>query len=312
MDKNNTLNNNKPKELITSEISSTLSLKLGRPMSYSESYVSEIKYIPEVKVLSKEKLPRIESSNLQNLSEPLMLNEEDLIESKDIKNKMFSINSDTNLESYTYFKRSASAESLNVQENKTEIKQEIKEYKSFHYKDRCEMIFNKIMLFFIHLFLISAFELLFFFMFVTKSEDNAINLLFTSITNSATSACSTFNQTDKQIINYVINDIINGTVLLNNANQQYLERQSYNKQLLTTGLLYFFGLFIINVLIVLINKFKFKRKINYKGIILDNLVMISLLGLYEYMFFSNIVFEYETITPNELIYNIYNNFIISC
>jgi hypothetical protein len=285
---------------------------LRRPISYSESYISEIKYIPDIKdSTTKLKLPRIESSNIQNLSEPLILSESDLIETKDINNKMYSINSETNLESYTYFKRSPSAESLKVNEI-IQPKEEIITYKSFHYKDRCEMVFNKIMLFFIHLFLISAFELLFFFMFVTKSEDNAITKLFISITNSATSVCYTFNQTEKDVINYVINDMVNGTTLLNNANEQYLERVDYNKKLLTTGFIYFFGLFIINVLIVLINKVKFKRKINYKGIILDNFVMISLLGLYEYIFFSNIVFQYETITPNEIIYNIYNNFLLAC
>lgn len=291
---------------------------LRRPISYSESYISEIKDIPDVKdITTKLKLPRIESSNLHNLSEPLILSESDLIETKDIKNHMYSINSETNLESYTFFKRSSSSESFKVNENPKQIMNQNEEsitnsYKSFHYKDRCEMVFNKIMLFFIHLFLISAFELLFFFMFVTKSEDDAITKLFTSITNSATSVCYTLNQTDKNIINYVINDIVNGTTLLNNANNQYLERVSYNKKLLTTGFIYFFGLFIINVFIVLINKVKFKRKINYKGIILDNFVMITLLGLYEYIFFSNIVFLYETISPNEIINNIYNNFLLAC
>lgn len=291
---------------------------LRRPISYSESYISEIKDVPDGKnSTTKLKLPRIESSNMHNLSEPLILSESDLIETKDIKNQIFSINSETNLESYTFFKRSSSSESFKVNENKNEIVKQNNEntqheYKSFHYKDRCEMVFNKIMLFFLHLFLISAFELLFFFMFVTKSEDDAITKLFTSITNSATSVCYSFNETDKNIINYIINGIVNGTTLLNNANEQYLERVSYNKKLLTTGFIYFFGLFIINVLIVLINKVKFKRKINYKGIILDNLVMISLLGLYEYIFFSNIVFQYETITPNEIIYNIYNNFVLAC
>lgn len=304
MDKNTTIQNDK-----------------RRPMSYSESFLSDIKFIPEIKDnITKVKLPRIESSNLNNLSESLILNETILVESKDIKNKIFSINSEPNLESYTYLKKSQSTEKKleinNDVGNEIEYAKQNLTYKSFHYKDRCEMILNKIMLFFIHLFLISAFELLFFFMFVTKSEDEAINSLFTSITGSVlgsvTSICNTFNQTEKNVINNLINDVVNGTSLLNKANQQYLERVSYNKKLLTTGFIYFFALFIINVFIVLINKIKFKRKINYKGIILDNLVMISLLGLYEYIFFSNIVFQYETVTPNELIYNIYNNFILAC
>jgi hypothetical protein len=46
--------------------------------------------------------------------------------------------------------------------------------------------------------------------------------------------------------------------------------------------------------------------------VVDNIIMIILLGMYEYIFFSNIVFEYITITPEELTLNIENNFLAKC
>ena len=38
----------------------------------------------------------------------------------------------------------------------------------------------------------------------------------------------------------------------------------------------------------------------------------DILSMYEYIFFSNIVFKYITITPEELTQNIENNFLENC
>ena len=56
----------------------------------------------------------------------------------------------------------------------------------------------------------------------------------------------------------------------------------------------------------------FRRKINYKTIIIDNLVMISFLGLFEYLFFSTIIFNYQTISPNELNKQISDSVLKNC
>lgn len=47
-------------------------------------------------------------------------------------------------------------------------------------------------------------------------------------------------------------------------------------------------------------------------VILDNIIMITILGIYEYLFFTNIVFKYMTISPNELIKNIMVNLLQKC
>jgi len=40
--------------------------------------------------------------------------------------------------------------------------------------------------------------------------------------------------------------------------------------------------------------------------------MILILGIYEYMFFKNIIFPYQMISPDELTQNVVNNLINVC
>ena len=155
-------------------------------------------------------------------------------------------------------------------------------------------------------------NLYFFFKFVTVSEDTAIINVFGAITSSATQGCNGLNPQDKQILDYLLNSILNGTQLQIVSNQFYQTRMTYNNSLFNMALMFFLGLFGLNIFIFVLNHYYYKRKINFKGIITDNLVMITMLGIYEYIFFSYIVFRYQTTSPEELTYDIYKNVINSC
>ena len=168
------------------------------------------------------------------------------------------------------------------------------------------------MLFFIHLFLISMFELIFFFNYVTKFEDTALVSVFTSLTNSITNMCSNFNSETKIVVDDIFNMFVNTTIINQNAMTSYNKRNETNHVLLINAIMYFVGIFAVNILLYIINKVYYKRRINYKDILLDNLVMITILGIYEYIFFSNIVFKYVTITPDEITKNEVNNFLSNC
>jgi len=189
---------------------------------------------------------------------------------------------------------------------------EILPYETFHYTDRCEMIMNKLMLFFIHLFLISMFELVFFFNYITKYEDKALIDVFNSLTNSVTNMCSNLNNQTKVIINDIFNIFVNTTNINQDALNAYDYRNMINHKLLINAILYFVGIAFINILLFTINKIYYKRKINYRDILLDNIIMIIILGIYEYIFFSNIIFKYITISPEELTKNEINNFLLNC
>lgn len=285
----------------------------GRPVSYSESYISNIDDLKKMSIMSNSEFRKSETFSEINYLQFPIKNDEPLLNDltttiNPVNEGIFSINrNDSNIDLESNIKKIKSFDSL-----EKESKLEKKEYEPFRYKDKCEMIINKLMLFFIHLFLISLFELVFFFLFVTKYEDTSLNGVFKSITESATSVCNNLTISDKQIVDYVINLVINGTELLNESNENNNIRNELNKKLFINAILYFIGVFLINLIIIVLNVFYYKRRMNFKGILLDNLVMITFLGLYEYAFFSTIVFNYVTITPQELEYNIYNNAIQNC
>ena len=175
-----------------------------------------------------------------------------------------------------------------------------------------EITINKLILFFTHLFLIAMFELIFFFNFVTKYEDKALVDVFNQMTNQATSICSTLNQNDKTLIDDFLSIFFNTTKINQDANNSYNIRANYNNTLLIKAFYYFLFVSGINVILILLNFVWFRRKINYKTIIIDNLVMITFLGLFEYLFFSTIIFNYQTISPNELNRQISNTIINNC
>jgi hypothetical protein len=121
-----------------------------------------------------------------------------------------------------------------------------------------------------------------------------------------------FNNETKVIIDDVFRMFINTTQTNQDAVNADNTRKILNNKLYMNAILYFVGVFVFNILLIGLNKIYYKRKINYKGIMVDNTIMIILLGMYEYIFFSNIVFKYVTITPEELTQNIENNFLASC
>jgi len=262
-----------------------------RPMSLSESYVSHIdsrdkevlSYYPPKEILSINSPSNTEENNLSNIS---------------------------NENSVNYIENLLPPQSppleITTNYNNTDLRI------IYHRGDKIETIINKVMLFFLHLFLISLFELIFFFGFVTKFENKAIVQLIGEITNTAISSCNLLNPNDKQIIDYLLNKIVNSEQLLTNSNNSVIERNLYNSSLLIIGIAYFLVLLSLNIFIYTINRCYFKRIIKYKNIFIDNCIMIILLGLYEYMFFSYIVFQYQTSSTDELIYDVYNQVNSTC
>lgn len=250
-----------------------------RPPSLSESYISEIENYKKNELLK----------NMPQLLAPLIIEPIDSV-SINIKSK------------------EEKEEAPQEEKEATQEKEEI----SFHYKDRCEIVINKLMLFFIHLFLISLFELIFFFNYVTKFEDNALVSVFNSLTNSITNICSNFNSETKVIVDDIFNMFFNTTIINQKALIAYNNRNEINHILFINAIMYFVVILAVNILLYIINKVYYKRRINYKDILLDNLIMITILGIYEYIFFSNIVFKYVTITPDEITKNEVNNFLLSC
>jgi hypothetical protein len=162
-----------------------------------------------------------------------------------------------------------------------------------------EFIVDYSMRFTFHLLLISIFEVLFYFQFVSKDEDAGILITTNYYTDSIINSCTSLNSTEAAILNFILGKFINSSQVnlagaTASSGRQLKNAYIYRLSLIYIGILA--GLQGGLVLISVINKFKIK----WGHIILENLALVVFLGLYELMFFETIIKQYDAITPGEI------------
>lgn len=177
--------------------------------------------------------------------------------------------------------------------------------------DYIEIIYNKYIGFLFHLLLIATFELIFFNYYIIQFEIDSLIQLTDQLINPIIHSCNNLSNKSKIIVDDFINIFINETVINNNAQNDLNNRNIFNHTLMIQSIYYYLGVIIIFILSLSINIW-LKRKIDFPMIFLDNIIMISILGIYEYIFFKNIIFKYNMISPNELIKNIMVNLLHAC
>ena len=167
-----------------------------------------------------------------------------------------------------------------------------------------ETWYNRCMSFLFHISLISLFETIFFFQFISVSEDTGLkNTLDGYITNILTS-CSAWPPNQTLIINDILSVLINTTQVTSAYESAIQERHTYNNHLQVQSWLYVATLVSSTLVIGFIGKCV-PLRLAWKRILLDNLIMVSLLGLYEFLFFRTIIYNYDTMSLPEL-----NQFIV--
>ena len=67
------------------------------------------------------------------------------------------------------------------------------------------------------------------------------------------------------------------------------------------------GYVSIFFLLSLINAIRIQKYIHWNHIIIENLLMFLLLGIFEYLFFTHIIMSYTPISDEEIRYLLYNN-----
>jgi hypothetical protein len=198
-----------------------------------------------------------------------------------------------------------------INQDYDEILEQRSEEKESKLNAYASVIYTKIIGFLFHLVLISIFELLFFNYYIIQYENNALISLTDQLISPLVNSCKSIPNNNKIIVDDFIKIFINQTVINNNALTDYNSRLVFNHNLYIESIGYCIGA-IITFLLVLISNCFFKYTIDIKMIILDNVIMICILGVYEFIFFKNIIFKYMTISPNELIKIIITNVLSSC
>ena len=168
-----------------------------------------------------------------------------------------------------------------------------------------ETWYNRCMNFLFHISLISLFETIFFFQFISVSEDSGLkNTLDGYITNILTS-CNQWSPNQTLVVNDILSVLINTTQITASYEVALQSRHAYNYQLQVKSWLYVATLVSSTLVLGCIGKCV-PLRLAWKRILLDNLIMVSLLGLYEFLFFRTIIYNYETMSLPEL-----NQFIVN-
>jgi hypothetical protein len=163
----------------------------------------------------------------------------------------------------------------------------------------------------LHLLLISAFETIFFWKYVAPSEDTALTGLVNTYTNSAFSTCANMTSTERNLTVALFNALVNTTTTLQEAQSAAAGRTLSNDILYRNSWLYFGGL--MTAFGLLSSTAHVRRIPIHWGYILgENLALVTLLGLYEWMFFHTIAFRYQAVSPNELDGLVVSEFTAAC
>jgi hypothetical protein len=156
-----------------------------------------------------------------------------------------------------------------------------------------------ILKFVFHITLISVFETLFFFHYVSVLEDTGLQTTVGGFIQNAVSVCRNFTPTEQAIVTYVLQSYIDVNQTITDGQQAYRVRLNVNQALGTQSWIYVGGLGGLFVVLVF---YAYMRniKIHWITLFAENTVMVTLLGAYEYMFFVTIIKPYEPISGNEI------------
>jgi hypothetical protein len=171
--------------------------------------------------------------------------------------------------------------------------------------------FNAILRFLFHITLISIFESIFFFYYVSSLEDNGINNTLGQLLNGAVGACENSTALSRNITNDILGLFINSSAVIAEGDSAYGVRKAGNDRLYMRAWIYvggLGGLFTLLTAIALLRKIRIK----WKKLVLENLVLVTILGAYEYTFFSTIIFPYTPITGDEIARNAVYEFQSRC
>lgn len=153
--------------------------------------------------------------------------------------------------------------------------------------------------FILHIVLISLFETLFFWLFISRTEDEALITLVSSYTGNLLNACQNLSVPQRAAVLDLLNLFINSTATDAAGAAAAADRAAFNGILLRASWLYFAG--GVSLLAATVGAALWRRlQMRWGQIVAENLVLVLMLGAYEWMFFRTVVLRYLAVSPAEL------------
>ena len=177
-------------------------------------------------------------------------------------------------------------------------------------KIKDSQVINKLISITVHVSLISVFENIFFWQFISKSEDTALQTTIDSFLQTTLLSCQSWGNAT-QIVRDLFNLFVNQTQINQQAIQASNARSQINYNLFIQSWLYYIGLISLVIISSIVTYCK-KYRIRWKEVATDNILLVVLLGLYEFTFFKTIAMQYVNITLPELENHIVNELQNQC
>jgi hypothetical protein len=165
-----------------------------------------------------------------------------------------------------------------------------------------EPVLNTVMRFVFHITLISIFESVFFFVYVSQLEDNGITHTVGGFVDGVVSSCVNLTQPDQAVFNALLGLFLNPAQVIQEGDAAEQQRSQLNTALFNKSWIYVGSLGGLFVLLTIYARFR-TLVIHWKHLVLENVGLVILLAAYEYMFFSTIIFPYNPITAEEIVRN---------
>jgi hypothetical protein len=150
-----------------------------------------------------------------------------------------------------------------------------------------------------HITLISIFETLFYFLYVSSLENNGIEKTVNTFINGAAQGCKNMTNVEIQLVDDLLEPYINATAIVISGNDVESSRLVYNTMIMNRSWFYVAGL--SGLFVALLGYIRLRKiKIEWLSMILENTAMVVLLALYELMFFNTIIYQYEPVSTEEI------------
>jgi hypothetical protein len=168
-----------------------------------------------------------------------------------------------------------------------------------------ETWYNRLIGFAFHITLISLFETVFFFQFISRSEDTGLQKTVEGYIGGILNECNGWSSNTTIVIEDLLSLLINTTQVTQASSQAFTARNHSNNALQVQAWLYVATL-AGSLIVAMLLGHQASLRLAWKRILLENAIMVTLLGLYEFAFFKTIIYNYQNLSLPEL-----NEFIVA-
>jgi len=151
----------------------------------------------------------------------------------------------------------------------------------------------------LHLFFISMFETVFYFLYVSQSENQGILNTIDTYYSPIVQSCSDWTNISRTLIGFILQEEFNKTAIDNDGHSAEISRSTFNTGLLHQSIWYSVASLGICLVMVVIIWFR-KIHVKWQKLMVEHLAFILILGLYEYFYYETIIYKYDTISSAEL------------